>query len=65
MSIFVDQIEKNRRMTICYNCEHIKLPSQICGICFCFLPAKTKLTKSRCPRGKWAVNQNQDEQKST
>jgi len=54
MPILVDKTEKERRMTICYNCEHIRLPSQICGICKCFLPAKSRLSASHCPKGKWA-----------
>lgn len=56
MSFFVPTTEKERRMVICYSCEHIRLPSQVCGICWCFLPAKARLTTSQCPKGKWSVN---------
>ena len=39
------------RMSICRGCEHYKDKTKTCKKCGCFMPAKTKLTKSKCPIG--------------
>ena len=41
------------RMSICRGCEHYKDKTKSCKKCGCFMPAKTKLAKSKCPIGKW------------
>ena len=41
------------RYTECTTCEVRDKTLNICTICGCFLPAKTKLEKSTCPMGKW------------
>lgn len=46
------QVAKTR-YTECVNCEVRNPRLNICTICGCFLPAKTKLEKSECPMGKW------------
>lgn len=50
---FADKQTAHNRMSICRQCEvrHPKL--NICTICGCYLPAKTKLKKSSCPMDLW------------
>lgn len=54
-SVFVSEKEKNRRMTICKDCEHY---TELCGTarcneCGCFAMLKTELASAKCPCGKW------------
>ena len=43
----------SKRMDICLSCpELIKLTKQ-CKKCGCFMTAKTKFEKAKCPIGKW------------
>lgn len=41
------------RMTVCKGCEHFQKLMQVCLKCGCYLPGKTKFSKSSCPVGKW------------
>ncbi len=50
---FVSRSLAKQRYTECVNCEVRNKTLNICTICGCFLPAKTKLEKSECPMGKW------------
>lgn len=46
--VFVSESEKGRRMKICVKCEHFQPTLTQCGICGCFLEAKTKLVGFHC-----------------
>lgn len=46
--VFVSEAEKNRRMDICRTCEHFQATLAQCGICGCFLEAKTRLVGFHC-----------------
>lgn len=46
--VFVSEAEKNRRMDICKSCEHFQGTLSQCGICGCFLEAKTRLVGFHC-----------------
>lgn len=52
----VSKEEEKRRFEICKNCDKINIEFKLgnysferCGICGCFLKAKTKLTFENCP----------------
>lgn len=40
------------RMNVCDLCKY-KSEEQICNKCGCYLPAKTKSSKSKCPINLW------------
>ena len=54
-----------QRIAICESCKHFRKKSRTCGTpiignkvgskrtCGCFMDAKTKLSFSKCPLGKW------------
>lgn len=46
--VFVSEVEKNRRMEICKACEHFSPTLAQCGVCGCFLEAKTRLVGFHC-----------------
>ena len=54
----VPETEKQRRLDICTRCEFYVPAIVSCNRCWCFLPAKTSLKSSRCPKGRWAVIEN-------
>lgn len=43
------------RYGICLECPYRRPLSNTCAKCGCFLPAKTKSMKSKCPLNKWAA----------
>lgn len=46
--------EAKRRIAICVKNECKKYrENDTCGMCGCFMPAKTRSPKSRCLLGKW------------
>lgn len=50
---YVEENVAEERFSICKSCpELIKLTTQ-CKKCGCFMAAKTKLEKAKCPIGKW------------
>ena len=49
----VDAKEKNRRLSICHDCEHYDAPR--CTLCGCFMNFKTTLLSSECPINKWSI----------
>jgi len=53
--ILVSDLEAQRRMDICKRCPFLKdfMSQPQCQKCGCFTLAKTKLTESKCPEGKW------------
>jgi hypothetical protein len=46
--VFVSEIEKATRMELCKTCEHFDPTFIQCGICGCFLEAKTRLKNFHC-----------------
>lgn len=44
---------RNARMKICESCPDRILATNRCGICKCFLIAKTKFASAKCPKEKW------------
>lgn len=44
-----------QRISICTNCEYKRsvMLMPLCSMCGCLLPAKIKLSVSKCPVGKW------------
>jgi hypothetical protein len=53
-SAFVEREESDRRMKICQGCENFVSSDAgpKCGICKCFLGAKTRLVDQECPHPK-------------
>lgn len=50
---YVSEETAKARQDICNGCpKRIALTNQ-CGVCKCFLSAKTKLKQESCPEGKW------------
>ena len=46
--VFVSETEKEMRMSLCKSCEHFNDTFIQCGICGCFLEAKTRLKNFHC-----------------
>lgn len=53
----------DQRLDICRECEHFKKTLKVCGICLCFMPAKTYLAREKCPLDppKWDKETNKIE----
>jgi hypothetical protein len=53
--IFVSDLDAQKRMDICKGCPFLKdfVGQPQCEKCGCFMVAKSKLTESTCPEGKW------------
>ena len=52
--IFTDtkiEEEAERRLKICFDCPFLNRTR--CGKCGCFLKAKTRSPKSKCPDNRW------------
>ena len=41
------------RMRICLDCPELNTKWNQCGVCKCFMNAKTKIEGAKCPLGKW------------
>jgi len=41
-----------KRAAICVDCPKLK-SNNFCSVCGCYIPAKTRSKKSRCPLSKW------------
>lgn len=41
------------RYKICKGCDEFNNAIKFCKVCSCFMPIKTQLAKSKCPKGKW------------
>lgn len=41
------------RARICVNCPQLKQNVNACKICGCYIPAKVRSIKSKCPLKKW------------
>lgn len=46
--VFVSEIEKLHRLSLCHACEHFNETFVQCEICGCFLEAKTRLKNFHC-----------------
>jgi len=48
------EVEKiaTERMLTCLDCSKLKTNKR-CGLCGCFMPAKVRSIKSKCPLNKW------------
>ena len=44
--------EAKRRIAICISCDKLS-DRRYCKICRCFMPAKVRSPKSKCPLKKW------------
>ena len=45
--------EAYERTKVCESCDKYLKRAKICGVCKCFIPAKSRLRYSDCPEGKW------------
>ncbi len=45
--------ESDRRSKICSGCPEFQHDRKTCGICHCYIPAKTRFRTQHCPCGKW------------
>jgi hypothetical protein len=41
------------KLAICKQCEKFNNTIKVCGVCLCFMPAKTRLPGQTCPLNKW------------
>ena len=44
--------EAKRRITICIDCDKLN-NRNFCVLCGCYMPAKVRSPKSKCPLNKW------------
>ena len=51
--IKIDDQTREVRLSICQSCEFLFEPTGSCKKCGCFVKAKTWLTHTSCPEGKW------------
>lgn len=45
--------EISSRLSVCSKCPDFIESTNTCGICYCYLPAKTRFRTQHCPAGKW------------
>jgi len=45
----------NAKLEICKQCDKFNSTTKMCGICYCFMPAKTLMPFATCPLGKWKI----------
>jgi hypothetical protein len=50
---YASKEDSDNRYSICLECPSIGQTTKICSECKCFMPAKVKLAKAKCPLGKW------------
>ena len=53
MAFFASAHVYKERLSICKTCEYYIKPAHMCKECGCFMPAKAKIAKLRCPKDKW------------
>lgn len=51
VTVLAEPAFARQRRSICNGCPNLK--GSQCGICGCFVAAKTKLITEKCPAGKW------------
>ena len=52
-ALIADEGTRSARTEICKVCPYFKIGTSRCGICGCFIKAKTALNRSKCPKSKW------------
>ena len=52
-SHFIKAEISDERLNICKSCEEFEHTLSRCKKCGCFMIAKTKVARARCPIGKW------------
>lgn len=53
----IDELAE-KRMSVCNSCEFKKVVTNRCRACGCYLPAKTRVLKQKCPKNKWSQVQD-------
>lgn len=53
MAFFASAFIYKERLSICKTCEYYIKSAHMCKECGCFMPAKAKIAKLRCPKDKW------------
>lgn len=48
----IEDLAKNRAK-FCVDCSQLRRNTNVCKICGCYIPAKIRSVKSRCPLRKW------------
>lgn len=48
----LDKRDSDARYKICQACPHLVVGHR-CGLCGCYMPVKTRLTKATCPDKRW------------
>lgn len=61
--VIADDITTAARRNVCEDCEFRR--DEQCGICSCFIDAKTMLYTEQCPKGKWFRRWVKKEKKNT
>lgn len=51
---------RNKRLQICESCELLNTVTKTCVACGCFMALKTKLPDAFCPKGKWEVHTDEE-----
>jgi len=41
-----------KRMELCRSCDNLTMLN-LCSLCGCFMPIKTRIRKAACPASKW------------
>jgi len=44
--------QEKKRLKICGICPHLS-NNKTCNVCGCYVPAKVKAPRSKCPENKW------------
>ena len=47
------KLTPKEKLAICKQCEKFNDTIKVCGVCLCFMPAKTRLPGQSCPLNKW------------
>lgn len=53
-AIKLPEDERNKRLDICKNCEHLG-KMDFCKLCNCYMPVKTYMPGQSCPLKKWVA----------
>ena len=53
--VFVGPEIAAKRLEACHRCPHFKPKTRQCGLCLCFVDAKSKLSTESCPDHRWTL----------
>jgi hypothetical protein len=53
MAFFASPYVYKERLAVCKTCDFYAKAAHMCKDCGCFMPAKAKIAKLRCPKDKW------------